>query len=117
MATIVKRALRTAAGWATMSAPEKAVYDNIYYESLAAWEAAEGRNLVTADEIAELVVYNDKEWEASFTVLQVRNFPSDDTHFVRIIAHENDKFDYKLKTGAKLISNTSDTTWGFAVYN
>ncbi|MCP3675481.1 MAG: hypothetical protein GY829_13560, partial [Gammaproteobacteria bacterium] len=71
MATIVKRAIRTAAGWATMSAPEKAVYDDIYFETLTAWEASIPADLVAIDEQWVAECYND--WptglvEANFSV-------------------------------------------------
>ncbi|MCP3675809.1 MAG: hypothetical protein GY829_15260, partial [Gammaproteobacteria bacterium] len=59
MATIVKRAIRTAAGWATMSAPEKAVYDDIYFETLTAWEATIPADLVANDEQWVAEWYND----------------------------------------------------------
>ena len=58
MVTEVKHAIRTAAGWSSMSAPEQAEYAG-YYESLSAWDAAQARNLVAADEIAIAECFGD----------------------------------------------------------
>ncbi|MCP3674869.1 MAG: hypothetical protein GY829_10435, partial [Gammaproteobacteria bacterium] len=42
-----------------MSAPEKAVYDDIYFETLTAWEASIPADLVAADEQWVAECYND----------------------------------------------------------
>lgn len=59
MATLVKRAIRSAAGWASMSAPEQAEYDNIYYESITLWIATLPSDLVVSDETHHAVIYKD----------------------------------------------------------
>lgn len=60
MATEVKHAIRTAAAWTADQAAMEAIYGvGNYYTTLSAWEAAQQRDLVTANEIAVAECYND----------------------------------------------------------
>jgi len=58
MPTLVKYAIRTASGWAGMSAPEQAAYSQTY-ESWPIFEAAQVRDLTALDETIQIDFFND----------------------------------------------------------
>ena len=55
---VVKYAIRTATGWASMSGPEQAEYEG-YFDTLTAWEAIIPDDLVTLNEQWVAECYND----------------------------------------------------------
>ncbi|MBL4781660.1 MAG: hypothetical protein JKX92_05405 [Porticoccaceae bacterium] len=109
MPTEVKRALRTAAGWAANQAAMEALYGvDGYYTTMTAWEADNGgatsADLVTNDELVVLDCYND--WPSALVDnLQTFGFTTSATNNVTINVPQSERHEGTFSTGFRLHTN------------
>ena len=109
MAVEVKHAIRTANAWTANQAAMELIYGvGGYYTSISAWEAAQQRDLVAADEVAIAECYND--WPAGLTeTVSVTGWTTDATRYVIIRSPDSDRHTGIKQSGFRLYgsANTS----------
>jgi hypothetical protein len=84
------------------------------YTSLQAWESAEQRDLVAADEIEQAVV--DSSGNASDgTVLSIGGWTTDDTRYIEVIAESGHEHEGKVDTSKAHLSLNSSVGSGVSI--
>lgn len=79
------------------------------YTTLSAWEAGEQRNLVTADEIAVAVCYND--WPSGLSdSINIAGWTTDATRYIRVTVAEGHRHNGTPGTGFHLRQATSGSS-------
>lgn len=82
------------------------------YTTLSAWEAGEQRNLVTADEIAVAVCYND--WPTGLVdELDINGWTTDATRYVKVTVAEGHRHNGTPKSGFHMKKTSTATTLVF----
>jgi len=105
--TEVKHALRTTAAWSADQAAMEAIYGvGGYYTTPAAWDAAQQRDIVAADEIAILEVYDDWPSGAAINYLDLLGWTADATRQLIIRAAPGEEYDVATDTGAHITGGT-----------
>lgn len=79
------------------------------YTTLSAWEAGEQRNLVTADQIATAVCYND--WPTGLVdELDINGWTTDATRYVKVTVAEGHRHNGTPKSGFHMKKTSTATT-------
>lgn len=108
MTDTVKYAIRSAAGWASMSGAEQAEYAG-YYTSLASWDAAQVRDIRAgsgSDEILIVDCFNDFVGGLSGTLAVSSAWGTSDTNRIIIRAADGHKHTGQFGTGFKMTTNS-----------
>lgn len=92
MATVVTHSIRASGG---------------DYSTLEAWNSAEARDLVAADEIERAEVYNDWPSGLPTSITLGESWITDNDRYVEITASEGERHTGEFGTGSKLFNNES----------